>query len=76
MLVYTCPYAAAKMRPLRCSDARVRASWSQAPKDKLIAAQGAIVDVKSFPKLEDLNAGLPSPQWASDHALTTGFLVL
>ena len=44
------------------------------PKDKLVAPAGALSEVATFPRVAELSSGLPSPQWASDHALTTAVL--
>ena len=40
----------------------------------LVAPAGALSEVATFPRVAELSSGLPSPQWASDHALTTAVL--
>ena len=58
----------------QCYDANKCMRLVRAPKDKLVAPAGALSEVATFPRVAELSSGLPSPQWASDHALTTAVL--
>jgi hypothetical protein len=58
----------------QCYDASKCMRLVRAPKDKLVAPAGALSEVATFPRVAELSSGLPSPQWASDHALTTALL--
>ena len=58
----------------QCYDATKCMRLVRAPKDKLVAAAGALSEVHTFPRVAELSSGLPSPLWASDHALTTAVL--
>ena len=58
----------------QCYDAAKCMRLVRAPKDKLVAAAGALSEVHTFPRVAELSSGLPSPLWASDHALTTAVL--
>ena len=48
----------------------------RAPKDKLVAPAGTLSAAATFPRVDEIAKGLPSPTWASDHALTTAVLKL
>ena len=48
----------------------------RAPKDKLVAPAGTLSAAATFPRVDEIAKGLPSPTWASDHALTTAVLTL
>ena len=48
----------------------------RAPKDKLVAPAGTLSAAATFPRVDEITKGLPSPTWASDHALTTAVLTL
>ena len=58
----------------QCYDASKCMRLVRAPKDKLVAAAGTLSEVSTFPRVAELTSGLPSPLWASDHALTTAVL--
>ena len=58
----------------QCYDANKCMRLVRAPKDKLVAPAGALSEVATFPRVAELSSGLPSPQWASDHTLTTAVL--
>ena len=59
----------------QCYDTSKCMRLVRAPKDKLVAAAGALSEVRTFPRVAELSSGLPSPLWASDHALTTAVLM-
>ena len=65
-------YTTAKKRSAlhgQCYDEEKVHKMIQAPKDKVIAAEGALTRAETFPNLSS-DDSLPTNEWASDHCLT------
>lgn len=60
----------------QCYKAKKCMTLVVALKNKVIAPMGRLSQLTCFPDVRELPKGLPSPSWASDHALTTAVLKL